>query len=813
ELNTDLYPPALETLRTIIRTSTSSVTSVPKPLKFLRPHYPGLQELSETWPTYENKVRGKPFCMTLAYHYAESIRRYYHRTLRYRLLSASLLPPTSKISEPGSWGHEYVRHLAAELGEEYTIRQEGEEEFPLLAPEADSDSPKSKPAPVPGTIEDLHNLGLECATFFLGLNAEPDAVDLFVELEIVDWIASLVDTNTFGRVCAYMDRCVTLLPPPDDVTFLRTIHKIYLQFSKFPEALGKQLTFLLARAQIPIEWLKASALEDADAKEEFPEDILDCLSNTQLSRHFKEFGKEVIVADPKNLEDIYKSYLETTRSGLSANVDSACANLAGTFVNAFVNAGFGNDKLMVYKNKDHGMMSAAASLGLGLLWDTDVCLSQIDIYTHFPEEWIKGGVRAEADAALTLLAEHVESQSAPLKIAAIMGLGVAYAGSHREDLLTLLLPAVADDGVSMEIAALSAFALGFVFVGSGNGEIMTLSTILQTLMERGLQDASDATLETLKAIWHPISRQAQILVEVCSFVATGDVLRVQRLLHLCGEHLDALKEKEQAESVEGKKDEDKDEKKEDKKPDDTLQSFAVLGITMITMGEDIVGDPIILKSVLLVLGLISASNPQLPVLDTLSKYSHDHDLVVALNAIFAMGLVGAGTNNARLAQMLRQLAGYYYKELDCLFMVRIVQGHDPFFSDGNIMSRLAIVGLLATIMAFTDAKAFALDKYHWMLYFLVTAMYPRFLITLDEDLESKPVTVRAVDVVRQAGKPRTISGFQTHQTPVRLGTTERAELATEEFIPYEHVLEGFKEDTMQMEVYYMPLYVKIWKTG
>jgi 26S proteasome regulatory subunit N1 len=44
-------------------------------------------------------------------------------------------------------------------------------------------------------------------------------------------------------------------------------------------------------------------------------------------------------------------------------VDSARGNLAGTFVNAFVNAGFGNDKLMVnaeegnswiYKNKDHG---------------------------------------------------------------------------------------------------------------------------------------------------------------------------------------------------------------------------------------------------------------------------------------------------------------------------------------------------------------------------------------------------------------------------------------------------------------------------
>ena len=87
-----------------------------------------------------------------------------------------------------------------------------------------------------------------------------------------------------------------------------------------------------------------------------------------------------------------------------------------------------------------------------------------------------------------------------------------------------------------------------------------------------------------------------------------------------------------------------------------------------------------------------------------------------------------------------------------------------------------------------------LDKYHWMLYYLVTAMYPRFLITLDESLKATPVTVRvgqAVDVVGQAGKPRTISGFQTHQTPVRLGTRERAELATEEYIPYAAVLEGF----------------------
>ena len=45
-------------------------------------------------------------------------------TLRYRLLSASLCPPSSPLADPGTWGHEYVRHIAAELGEEYTVRED-----------------------------------------------------------------------------------------------------------------------------------------------------------------------------------------------------------------------------------------------------------------------------------------------------------------------------------------------------------------------------------------------------------------------------------------------------------------------------------------------------------------------------------------------------------------------------------------------------------------------------------------------------------------------------------------------------------------
>ena len=157
-----------------------------------------------------------------------------------------------------------------------------------------------------------------------------------------------------------------MLPPPDDVSFLKAAHGIYVQHSKFPEALAlairlgdpdliredfntpgnpcgpssflpctptdklnshyrlmkRQLAFLLARAGVPIEYLSAP-VESSDAEEEeeeeLPEDLLECLSNSKLSSHFREFGKEVGVGDAKGLEDVYKSHLENTREQFPSN--------------------------------------------------------------------------------------------------------------------------------------------------------------------------------------------------------------------------------------------------------------------------------------------------------------------------------------------------------------------------------------------------------------------------------------------------------------------------------------------------------------
>ena len=55
EPDMSLYLPALITMKDFIKTSTSSMTAVPKPWKFLMPHYKDLTTTFESWPSGEAK--------------------------------------------------------------------------------------------------------------------------------------------------------------------------------------------------------------------------------------------------------------------------------------------------------------------------------------------------------------------------------------------------------------------------------------------------------------------------------------------------------------------------------------------------------------------------------------------------------------------------------------------------------------------------------------------------------------------------------------------------------------------------------------
>ncbi|KAK4998320.1 proteasome regulatory particle base subunit, partial [Elasticomyces elasticus] len=600
EQDASLYKPALEAIKVSIKTSTSSMTAVPKPLKFLRPHYEKLEKLYESWPAGEEKDSLADTLSVLGMTHSDEDRL---ETLKYRLLAPS--------TDLGSWGHEYMRHLALEIGQEYQNR---------LAKDEDS--------------ENLIALVLSLVPFFLSHNAEADAVDILSEMEMIEKIKDYLDENAYARVCLYMVSMVPLLTYPYNDEFLRTAHDIYLQYKQLPQAitlairlndmelikadfaatkdktLRRQLAMILARQRVPL------VLSEEEKEED--DELESCLYNTKLHEHFKFLAKELNILDPKVPEDIYKSHLESSRTAGLTNTDSARHNLASAFVNAFVNAGFGADKLMlteggekqtnwVWKTKDEGMMSTTASLGMLMLWDVEAGLDKIDRYGYAQETHIKAGaalatgiissgVRAEGDPTLALLSEFTSQGDIAYKVSSIMGLGIAYAGSGNEDVCELLLPFVTDTSIAMQLSAMAALSLGMVFVGTANSDVS--EAIVQTFLDEerskhlkdkwtrfmalglallffGQQEEVDVILETLKAIDHPMSAPTSVLAEICAWTGSGAVLKLQQLLHICNENIE-------------------EDASEEKKGDELLQSYAVLGLSLVAMGED-VGQEMVLR--------------------------------------------------------------------------------------------------------------------------------------------------------------------------------------------------------------------------
>ncbi|CAN8273556.1 unnamed protein product [Cochlearia groenlandica] len=815
--NPKLQKAALESMRQEIRASTSSMTSVPKPLKFLRPHYGTLKEFHKNMAESDLKKLLADILSVLALTMAADGER---ESLGYRL--------TGSEGDIGSWGHEYVRNLAGEIAEEYTMRQ-GEE------------------AP----IEDLMDLVQQIVAFHMKHNAETEAVDLLMDVEDLDLLLEHVDSTNFRRTCNYLTSAAKYLPGPDDMLVLDIAYMIYIKFAGYPNALQialfldnmqyvkqvftsctdllkkKQFCYMMSRHGITFELDTEMVANDVDR-----EMLQDIVNNTKLSEGYLTLARDIEVMEAKTPEDVYKAHLLDGRAS-AANVDSARQNLAATFVNAFVNAGFGQDKLMtvpsdstsanwLFKNKEHGKISAAASLGMILLWDVDSGLAQLDKYFHSNDNPIIAGallgvgivncgIKNDCDPALALLNDYIDKEDSSVRIGAIMGLGIAYAGSQNYQIRISLSAILNDAKAPLDVIAFAALSLGMIYVGSCNEEIA--QAIIFALMDRseaelgealtrflplglgllylGKQESVEATAEVSKTFNEKIRKYCDITLLSCAYAGTGNVLKVQDLLAQCGEHL-------------GK--------------GDIHQGPAVIGLAMVSMSEDLgldmairslervlqYGEQNIRRAVPLALGLLCISNPKVNVMDTLSRLSHDTDSEVAMAAIISLGLIGAGTNNARIAGMLRNLSSYYYKDASLLFCVRIGQGLvymgkglltlNPFHSERLLMSPTALAGIVTLLHACLDMKSIILGKYHYVLYFLVLAMQPRMMLTVDEDLKPLSVPVRvgqAVDVVGQAGRPKTITGFQTHSTPVLLAAGERAELATDKYIPLSPILEGF----------------------
>ncbi|TYH07008.1 hypothetical protein ES288_A08G198200v1 [Gossypium darwinii] len=458
-----------------------------------------------------------------------------------------------------------------------------------------------------------------------------------------------------------------------DILFMNIAYSIYFVFYEFSSALQialflnnlevftscddllmkKQFCYILARQGINFE-LHDNMVEDDEGRE-LSQVII---NNVKLSEGYLTLARDIEVMEPKCPEDVYKTHLLNGRTIAGANVDSIRQNLAATFVNTFVNAGFSKDRLMTD-------LADFSSKGMILLWNVDSRFAQIDKYLHSDDNYVIDG--------------------------ALLGAGlVNYSVTNDYDLILNSLTAILKhENVFHDLIVFTVISLGLVYVGSSNGEVA--QEIADALTGRSVSELGQPIIRLLVLFLGLIYLGKQminlsqnqkmrdyvdIILLSCAHAGTRNVLMVQKLLGHCS-HLENT---------------------------ETSQGSAVLGIAKVAMVEEAV--------------------------------------------VISLGLIGAGTNNARIVGMLRNLLSFYYKVPSLLFCVRITQGlvHigkglltlNPYHSDrllcssllSFVITKIAVAGLVTILHACLDMKYIILGKYHFVLYYHFVSYVP-FLPTVE----------------------------------------------------------------------------------
>ncbi|OIR58262.1 MAG: 26S proteasome regulatory subunit N1, RPN1/PSMD2 [Amphiamblys sp. WSBS2006] len=801
--DTGIQQQALETLKRQLKSATDSVTSVSKVFQHLGEHFAELEA-----EYLRMKQRGGTEKKGLS------------SILSFLAISHSL--PDSNLAlmyyledghTPGEWGHEHVRHITMEIISEH--RKE-------------SSRVKDQIKEAVGGI----------VRYFLSHNSETDAVDLLCEVEDIGVLVGLTDDENHRRIAEYLQAMASYEAYPLNTEMLKTVREIHHKHRGHPDALCISLQLNdasmmkedLGRASGAVRRQLLHMMARSRVMVEGDEEGAQVLGNRSLSPHFLAVVREFGIEEAQTPDEIYKKHLQPEARGGrglgDVKQEQSKQNVAVLLTNGLVNGGYCSDKLLlgkgeeeaewIYKTRKSGMITATATIGLVMLWNVSEGLEALDRYLHSDNTFIRAGallgvgvlnsgVRDEADPGFAFLSEHLQDSSETVRVSSVLGLALAYSGTAEERVRDVLCPMLSRE--TSLVACAAALALGHVFLGTCDGEIA--SSIVQVLFERsaeaqehtvfryaalglgllffGKQEASAEIIETLGALELDAGEWFSVLVSGCSYAGTGNVLQIQALLHRLsrGEGNVGLEPLAIAAIAVGEE-------------IGTAMARRVLVNLMQCKSSDV------RKSVPLALAVLYASSPESRIGDILVKYSHDEDREVALNSILAMGIVGGGTKHAKLGQQLRHLATYYQRDSDCMFVVRLAQGllHcgkgvfslSPVHFNRKIVSSVSLAGLLTVLLSFTDAKR-TIEERSYMLLFFVLSLRPKFLVTIDSKSgASVPVTVRVgqpVDSVGQVGKPRRITGFQTNTTPVLIGVSERAEIATAEYKPLCSVLEGF----------------------
>ena len=478
----DLRINSYNMLKHEITTSTSSMTSIPRPLKFIRMHFSEIKEFYDKYnPTQEKEKKYKLMLSDLISVILTVINEKDENGKELTILSYVLSGTKEDIT---SWGLEYIRSLCSDIGQEYNERLD--KELPT---------------------NDLTDLVKIIVPYLIKQHCESDAIDLLIEVDCINDIKDFINENNYKKICLYLLSITNYSADTEEYReTLELVYSIYYnKFHQYTDAMRvaikignmlyikqtfhqcndlttkKQLAFILAREGIFLEE------EEKNIKDN---ELLEIMRNYKQCEYFRVLAKNLELLEPKHPEDVFKSHLEDKKSE-SKKLESYKINMAYSIASGFINAGFGSEVLItkkdsdwIFKNKEEGLTCMLGGLGLVNIWDYLEGPGRLYEYAGNKETdtYKRAGrniglgislsnIHDDNDIAVAVLLEEIQDKNLNVKISALFGLGLAAAGTQNQNLIAPLLEVFQDFSYGFEVSAFVSLALGLIFIGSSSEEV------------------------------------------------------------------------------------------------------------------------------------------------------------------------------------------------------------------------------------------------------------------------------------------------------------------------------------------------------
>lgn len=668
--------------------------------------------------------------------------------------------------------------------------------------------------------------------FLFSHNLECDAIDFCHEFNLLNLIVNYSDSHNYERIFLYLNEFKKY-----DENFEDLILEIALKMKDYPTALiftlrkklsvedlinsaekieeKMQIAFMLGRMNLPLP-----------QKQEYTElikknfSLFSISANFHLKSFFDFLIEDLQIRKPRKPLEFLKGnpFFKMDRDISPKYLSNLC------IANALVHLGFGEDSIFLSKTPNEfsadlstledssksEMLSLFSSYGAINYFSQQNTIDQLNelIFSDFSIRRTSAllglaiantKVFDDNHTCLAFFRESLTVQCQYQQVALLLGLQMIYSASQYSKVKSIFLEMCYSP--FPDVACFSAFCLGSVFCGSGDLEVS--SVLIQVLSESKNQSSPFLNLVYLGMglLFFKNTDYSGIFETLENFdeVFPYCYIMIKSFAHFGSGNVEIINE------IFG----DYFEEDDNEHKNNTLRMFSILSVALLSSGDELFSKMAmrVLSSISLLeeefmksttaiaMAFLSPSNPQLELVDLLIKFSNSSDSKVILNSIISLGVVGAGTNNTRISEILERLYSYNMKGSKLTNGLILAQGllHlgkgtmslSPYILHKNHLIPKNMIGLFAGLFLFLDPENSPLtNKYPFLSYLFVQSSSLKQVICVNKEMDYLKSILRIgnpLNLVGVVGKPKKIASIQTHHSPIIVQENEMVECVDKGF--------------------------------